>query len=71
MMTHRIMSIVLVVFVALGLQACTVVKVVDLAASTTIGVAKGTAKATGAVVGAAIPDGDDDKDKKKDENDED
>jgi len=31
MMTHRIMSVVLVVFVALGLQACTVVKVVDLA----------------------------------------
>ena len=43
-------------------QGCTVVKVVDVAASTTIGVAKGTAKATGKVVGAAIPDGDDDED---------
>lgn len=49
---------------AFSLQACTVVKVVDLAASTTIGVAKGTVKATGAVVGAAIPDGDDDKEDK-------
>lgn len=40
-------------------QACTVVRVVDAAASTTIGVAKGTVKTTGKVVGAAIPDGDD------------
>lgn len=46
----------------LGLQACTVVKVVDAAASTTVGVAKGTAKVTGKVAGAAIPDGKDKED---------
>jgi hypothetical protein len=40
----------------LGLSACTVVKVVDVAASTTIG----AVKTTGKVVGAVIPDGDDD-----------
>lgn len=59
------LAIALGVSLVFCLQACTVVKVVDLAASTTIGVAKGTVKATGAVVGAAIPDGDDD-DKEKD-----
>ena len=49
------------------LQGCTVVRVVDAAASTTIGVAKGTVKATSKVVSAAIPDGNDEKkeDKKK------
>lgn len=61
--------IICAVFAAtLSLHACTVVKVVDVAASTTIGVAKGTAKATGKVVGAAIPDGDDD-DKKEESKD--
>ena len=49
-------------FFALSMQACTVVKVVDAAASTAVGAAKGTAKVTGKVAGAAIPDGDEDED---------
>lgn len=55
---NRLVFIVLALF----LQACTVVKIVDVAASTTVGVASGAVKATGAVVGAAIPDGDDESD---------
>ncbi len=43
----------------LFMSACTVVKVVDAAASTAVGVTVGTVKATGKVLGAAIPDGDD------------
>jgi hypothetical protein len=46
-------------------SGCTVVKVVDAAASTTVGVAKGAVKTTGKVAGAAIPDGD--KDEKDDD----
>ncbi len=52
------------IFVAL-LSSCTVVKVVDTAASATIGVAKTAVKTTGKVAGAAIPDGDDKKEKKE------
>jgi sugar phosphate permease len=58
---NRFKSLSLLFFIGvftLGLQACTVVKVVDAAASTTVGVAKGTAKVGGKVAGAAIPDGD-------------
>lgn len=43
-----------------SMSACTVVKVVDAAASTAVGVTVGTVKATGKVLGAAIPDGDND-----------
>jgi len=71
MILHRILPVfatIMLVITALGLQSCTVVKVVDVAASTTIGAAKGAAKVTGKAVGAAIPDGDD-KDKKHDEDD--
>ncbi len=57
-------SMLLASVLIVGLQACTVIRVVDAAASTTIGVAKGTAKVTGKVAGAAIPDGDK---KKKDD----
>lgn len=56
---NKVAQLVTVMVGLMVLQACTVVKVVDVAASTTIGVAKGTVKATGAVVDAAIPDGDD------------
>ncbi len=45
--------------VALVSSGCTVIKVVDVAASTAIGVTKVAVKTTGKVVGAAIPDGDD------------
>lgn len=38
-------------------QGCTVVKVVDAAASTAVGVTKATVKTTGKVAGAVIPDG--------------
>lgn len=38
-------------------QGCTVIKVVDAAASTAIGVTKATVKTTGKVAGAVIPDG--------------
>ena len=57
------------VFILAFIQACTVVKVVDAAASTTVGVAKGTVKATGKVAGAVIPDGEDDDDKKDNQDD--
>jgi len=42
------------------LGGCTVVKVVDTAASTAVGAAVGAAKVTGKVVGATMPDGDED-----------
>ena len=58
-------AVTLTLFALACLNACTVVKVVDAAASTAIGVTKGAVKATGAVAGAVIPDGDDDD--KKDE----
>ena len=45
-------------FLVFGLSACTVVKVVDIAASTAVG----AVKTTGKVVAAAVPDGDDDED---------
>lgn len=57
-------------FVSITLCSCTVVKVVDTAASAAVGVTKGAVKTTGKVVGAAIPDGDKDK-KKDDDEDED
>jgi len=43
-----------------SMSGCTVVKVVDAAASTAVGVTVGTVKATGKVLGAVIPDGDND-----------
>jgi len=59
MCVRFIKQALITVCILAALPACTVVKVVDAAASTTIGVAKGTAKVTGKVAGAAIPDGDD------------
>ena len=47
------------VLIAIVSSSCMVVKVVDVAASTAIGVTKVAVKTTGAVVGAVIPDGDD------------
>ncbi len=44
---------------------CTVVKVVDAAASTAVAVTVGTVKATGKVLGAVIPDGDNDDEEHK------
>ncbi len=52
--------VALILLAVFSLSSCTVVRVVDAAASTTVG----AIKTTGKVVGAAIPDGD--KDKKDD-----
>jgi len=49
---------------ALNLGGCTVLSVVDAAASTAVGVGKVAVKGTTAAVNAAIPDGED-KQKKK------
>ena len=62
-------SLLILFFTTIFLSSCTVVKVVDVAASTAIGVTKGVVKTTGKVVGAAIPDGDK-KDKEDDEDDD-
>ncbi|MCV6626398.1 MAG: NF038104 family lipoprotein [Cellvibrionaceae bacterium] len=49
------------------LSGCTVVSIVDTAASAAIGVTKVAVKGTVAVVDAAIPDGDDDEDEEDEE----
>jgi len=63
-MINPILKTLFLCLFVVGLSSgCTVVKVVDAAASTTVGAVKGTAKVTGKVVGAAIPDGDKKEDK--------
>ncbi len=47
-------KLILLCMLVLVLPSCTVVKIADIAASTTIGVAKTTIK----VVGVVVPDGD-------------
>ena len=50
----------------LSLSGCSVISLVDAAASTAIGVTKVAVKGTTMAVGALVPDGDKDKKKKKD-----
>ncbi|MDA9004065.1 NF038104 family lipoprotein [bacterium] len=56
------MKLYLVILAVIGLQSCTVVAIVDAAASTAITAGSLVVQGTGAVIGAAIPDGDDDDD---------
>ena len=63
----KFLTLLTIALATLSLSSCTVVKVVDVAASTAIGVTKTAVKTTGKVVGAAIPDGDKDKDEDEDD----
>ena len=64
-MNTKAISLVFLLFASVGLSGCTVVSLVDAAASTTIGAGKMAVKGTTAAIGAVIPDGDDEKKKKK------
>lgn len=55
------MKALILIFV-LTIQGCTVVSIVDAAASTAVTVGTVAVKGTGALIGAAIPDGDDEDD---------
>lgn len=61
-MLSRYLCIALVVMMSSG---CTVVRVVDAAASTAVGVGKVAAKGVTSAAGALIPDDDDEEEKKK------
>ena len=65
-MKHTSTTLIASLAMILTLSSCTVVKIVDTAASTAVGVTKGAVKLTGKAVGAVIPDGDK-KDEKKDD----